>query len=67
MIDTAKLDYWKDWLGRNESALGEEPRKMDEREELYRGEVRDIEPLTPIKRCEIAQMIFNMLDKARLL
>ena len=42
-----KLDYWKDWLGRNESALGEEPRKMDEREELYRGEVRDIEPLTP--------------------
>ena len=27
----------------------------------------DIEPLVPIKRCEIAQMIFNMLDKAKLL
>ena len=27
----------------------------------------NIEPLTPIKRCEIAQMIFNMLDKAKLL
>ena len=29
--------------------------------------VLNIEPLTAIKRCEIAQMIFNLLDKARLL
>ena len=43
----AKLDYWRDWLGRNEAALGDEQKKMDEREALYRGEVRDITPLTP--------------------
>ena len=42
-----KLDYWKEWLGRNEAAMGGEVRKMDEREALYRGEVRDIAPLTP--------------------
>ena len=46
----AKLDYWKDWLGRNEAALGDEQRKMDEREALYRGEVREITPLTPRDR-----------------
>lgn len=43
----AKLDYWRDWLGRNETALGDLQRKMDEREALYRGEVREITPLTP--------------------
>ena len=43
----AKLDYWKDWLGRNEAAMGEEPRRMDEREALYRGDTRSIAPLTP--------------------
>ena len=42
----AKLDYWKDWLGRNEMALGDLARRMDERESLYRGETRDIKPLT---------------------
>ena len=43
----AKLDYWRDWLGRNETALGDAVRKMDEREALYRGETREITPLTP--------------------
>ena len=43
----AKLDYWRDWLGRNEAALGDAQKKMDEREALYRGEVREITPLTP--------------------
>ena len=42
-----KLDYWRDWLERNEAALGDEQKKMDEREALYRGEVRDVTPLTP--------------------
>ncbi|MBR4703228.1 MAG: hypothetical protein IKO91_05230 [Oscillospiraceae bacterium] len=46
MNKTEKLDYWKDWLGRNEAAYEEELGKMDRREALYRGEVRDIEPLT---------------------
>ena len=42
----AKLDYWKDWVDRNEAALGDLGRRMDEREALYRGEVREITPLT---------------------
>ena len=42
----AKLDYWRDWLGRNETALGDLARRMDERESLYRGETREITPLT---------------------
>lgn len=46
----AKLDYWRDWLGRNENALGDQSRRMDEREALYRGEVREITPLTPKDR-----------------
>lgn len=41
-----KMDYWKDWTGRNESAAQEELSKMDRRESLYRGEVREITPLT---------------------
>jgi hypothetical protein len=41
-----KMDYWKDWLGRNESAAEIELSKMDRRESLYRGEVREITPLT---------------------
>lgn len=40
------LDYWKDWVGRNESAYQKEYERMDKREALYRGEVREIEPLT---------------------
>ena len=47
MTKQEKLDYWKEWMGRNEAALGDEVRKMDEREALYRGEVREIVPLTP--------------------
>ena len=47
MNKAEKLEYWKEWLGRNEAALGDETRKMDEREALYRGEVREIAPLTP--------------------
>ncbi len=47
MTKQEKLDYWKEWLGRNEAAMGDEMRKMDEREALYRGEVREIAPLTP--------------------
>ena len=43
----AKLDYWKSWVDRNEEALGDLGRRMDEREKLYRGEVREITPLTP--------------------
>ncbi len=45
-----KLAYWKSWAARNEAALGDEPRRMDEREALYRGEVREIRPLTPRDR-----------------
>lgn len=40
------LDYWKDWVGRNESAYQKEYERMDTRESLYRGEVREIDPLT---------------------
>lgn len=47
MSNQAKLDYWKDWLGRNETALGDLSKRMDEREALYRGETRQITPLTP--------------------
>lgn len=50
MTKQDRLDYWKDWLGRNESALGDQSQKMDEREALYRGEVREITPLTPKDR-----------------
>lgn len=50
MTKQDRLDYWKDWLGRNESALGDQSRRMDEREALYRGEVREITPLTPKDR-----------------
>ena len=32
MNKAEKLEYWKEWLGRNEAALGDEARKMDERE-----------------------------------
>ena len=47
MTKQDKLEYWKEWLGRNEAARGDEVRKMDEREALYRGDVREITPLTP--------------------
>lgn len=50
MTKQDRLDYWKDWLGRNENALGDQSRRMDEREALYRGEVREITPLTPKDR-----------------
>jgi len=41
-----RLDYWKDWLERNEAALGDASETMDRRERLYRGEERYITPLT---------------------
>lgn len=50
MSKQEKLDYWKEWLGKNESALGDLSVRMDEREALYRGEVREITPLTPKDR-----------------
>ncbi len=40
------LEYWKEWVRRNETAYREELDKMDRREALYRGEVREIAPLT---------------------
>ena len=40
------LDYWKDWVGRNESAYQKELERMDRREQYYRGEIREIKPLT---------------------
>ena len=40
------LDYWKEWASRNETALGDQALRMDRREQLYRGEIREIEPLT---------------------
>ena len=40
------LDYWQDWVSRQESAYEDQLAKMDHREALYRGEVREIEPLT---------------------
>ena len=45
-----RLRYWQDWMGRNDSAYSFENMKMDEREELYRGEKRDIEPLTKLDK-----------------
>lgn len=50
MTKQDRLDYWKDWLGRNEAALGDQTERMDEREALYRGEAREITPLTPKDR-----------------
>ena len=47
MTKQEKLEYWQDWADRNEAALGDLGKKMDEREALYRGEVREITPLTP--------------------
>ena len=43
---TRDLDYWKDWASRNEAALGNQDEKMDRREKLYRGEIRELRPLT---------------------
>lgn len=40
------LQYWKDWAERNEAALGDQAARMDDREALYRGETREIRPLT---------------------
>jgi len=40
------LDYWKDWVEKNEAALGDQTERMDAREALYRGETREIKPLT---------------------
>ena len=36
------LEYWKEWVRRNETAYREELDKMDRREALYRGEVLDM-------------------------
>lgn len=43
---TERLRYWQGWLERNDAAMGAESLHMDEREALYRGENRLIEPLT---------------------
>lgn len=40
------LEYWKEWVRRNETAYRDELDRMDRREALYRGEVREIAPLT---------------------
>ena len=48
--ESKKLEYWKSWAAKNEAAMGDEPCRMDRREALYRGEVRDIRPLTPRDR-----------------
>ena len=50
MTKQEKLAYWKDWADRNEQALGDLAARMDEREALYRGERREIAPLTPKDR-----------------
>lgn len=55
MSKQEKLDYWKDWLGRNETALGDLSKRMDEREALYRGETRQITPLTPKDKAKNGQ------------
>ena len=41
-----KLRYWQSWLERNDAAMSAESLRMEEREALYRGEIRTIEPLT---------------------
>ena len=41
-----RLRYWQAWLERNDAAMSAESLRMEEREELYRGEKRLIEPLT---------------------
>lgn len=46
MTKNEKLQYWQSWLSRNRSAFDEEYLLMDEREMLYRGEKRIIEPMT---------------------
>jgi len=40
------VEYWREWVKRNESAYASELERMDRREALYRGEVRELEPLT---------------------
>ena len=45
-----KLEYWQEWVRRNEEACAGELEKMDRREALYRGEIREMEPLTPRDR-----------------
>ena len=46
MSEKKKLEYWQDWISRNESAYADELKKMDRREALYRGEIREISPMT---------------------
>ena len=40
------LEYWQEWVSKNEDALGDQSKRMDDREALYRGDVREIKPLT---------------------
>jgi len=40
------LDEWKEWAAKNEAALGDQAERMDHREQLYRGDVRELTPLT---------------------
>ena len=46
MSRNRNLDYWKEWVKRNEAAYQDEVDRMDRREALYQGDVREIEPLT---------------------
>lgn len=41
------LDEWQEWASKNEAALGDQSARMDDREAMYRGEVRELTPLTP--------------------
>ena len=46
MTQEERLRSWQEWLERNDAAMSAESVRMDEREALYRGETRTIEPLT---------------------
>ena len=50
MTQEEKLRYWQEWLERSDAAMSAEALRMDEREALYRGETRLIEPLTGNER-----------------
>ena len=44
-MGSTRLAYWKEWVRRNEAACAGELAKMDRREDLYRGELRELEVL----------------------
>lgn len=45
-LSKRNLAYWKEWVERNEKAYQDQVDRMDRREALYQGDVREIEPLT---------------------